>query len=125
MTMTDPADPVVEALRKIAQHWQLMYGAPCTLSAELARDALPLAEATAARVREAEDVLRRIAGAPHICRMAEVLYGEDECPGHWAQAALDHPGTCNGCGAAWNPADHVYGQRACCPECDHPGKDEG
>jgi hypothetical protein len=29
------------------------------------------------------------------------------------------PGSCRGCGAADGPPSHVYGERKCCPDCDH------
>ena len=32
--------------------------------------------------------------------------------------SVDYAAPCRECGNA-NPADHVYGERKCCPDCDH------
>jgi hypothetical protein len=37
----------------------------------------------------------------------------------WHRALSGEPNTCQGCGLAYDPAHHVYGERSCCPDCTH------
>ena len=50
----------------------------------------------------------------------QVALDDDAYDALEAWAALSwEPNTCKGCGLAYDPAHHVYGERSCCPDCTH------